>query len=168
MSQSETATTLSSAGASARGTHATPNTSGTGQRQHTRYTVPAMYSLIRARTRTEAHFAHNGHIYDVSLGGMRFELDDAIEPGTQLDVRAMLPGAEHVTFRATGTVVRLHNDDCDDRGPTRMGLAFERFKSQADRECVEAYVAARAGQYTPPQPDEPPRPLYAPPASRAA
>jgi len=145
-----------------------PESPGPGQRQHTRFSVPAMYSLLRARSRSETHFCHTGHIYDVSLGGLRFELDEPIEPGTELDIRAMLPGPEHVTFRAKGRVVRLHNTDAEDRGPSRMGLAFDQFKSQADRACVETYVAGRSGEYTPPTRDDQPRTLFAPPASKAA
>jgi c-di-GMP-binding flagellar brake protein YcgR len=115
-------------------------------RRYHRYSVPAMYSLVRARGRGEGAFQWTGHLYDVSLGGMRFELDQSLEPGTEVDIRAMLPGAEHRTFRVRGEVVRLHNEDEADRGPARMGLSFTRFQSRADRQAVESYIAAREGR----------------------
>ena len=80
------------------------------QRQHPRIKVPAMYTLIRARVLGSNRYNWTGHIYDVSLGGVRFELDMPIEPGTQLEIRGMLPGAGHTTFRAIGRVVRVHSD----------------------------------------------------------
>jgi len=130
-------------------------------RQHTRYTVPAMYSLVRARSRDEEHFCRTGHVYDISLGGMRFELDEPIPPGQDIDLRAMLPGPEHVTFRATGTIKRLHNDDPDDRGPTRLAVEFKHFPSHADRRCVEQYLAGRNGHAEAETEPAPPRPFYA-------
>ena len=83
-----------------------------------------MYTLVRARPQGHPHFCWTGHVYDVSSIGMRFELDELIEPGTLIQVRAMLPGAKHITIEATGRVVRLH-DDRDELGPMRMGMTFE-------------------------------------------
>ena len=70
------------------------------QRQHPRIKVPAMYTLIRARVQGSSRYNWTGHIYDVSLGGVRFELDMPIEVGTELEIRGMLPGSGHTTFRA--------------------------------------------------------------------
>ena len=113
------------------------------QRQHPRVKVPAMYSLIRARVVGSNRYSWTGHIYDVSLGGVRFELDTPIEPGTQLEIRSMLPGSGHTTFRAVGRVARLHSD-ADEQGPAIMGLQFESFQSPMDRHRLEQYIDARA------------------------
>lgn len=113
------------------------------QRQHPRIKVPAMYTLIRARVVGSTRYNWTGHIYDVSLSGVRFELDMPIEPGTQLELRGMLPGSGHTTFRALGTVARVHSD-ADNQGPAIMGLAFESFQSPMDRHRLAQYIDARA------------------------
>jgi len=113
------------------------------QRQQPRIKVPAMYTLIRARVQGSTRYNWTGHIYDVSLSGLRFELDMPVEPGTQLEIRGMLPGAGHTTFRATGRVVRVHSD-ADAPGPAIMGLEFEAFQSPMDRHRLAQYIDARA------------------------
>lgn len=113
------------------------------QRQYPRIKVPAMYTLIRARILGSTRYNWTGHIYDVSLGGVRFELDMPVEPGTQLEIRGMLPGSGHTTFRAVGRVVRDHSD-ADNQGPAIMGLAFESFQSPMDRHRLAQYIDARA------------------------
>ena len=106
-----------------------------------RLKVPAMYSLLRARPAGEDQYRWTGHIYDVSLGGMRFELDCALEPGTVIEVRGVLPGRSHVTFSAAGTVVRYH-DDHPDLGPARMGMIFQRFSSDSDQTRLTEYLGS--------------------------
>lgn len=113
------------------------------QRQHPRIKVPAMYTLIRARVLGSTRYNWTGHIYDVSLSGLRFELDMPIEPGTQLEIRGMLPGAGHTTFRAVGTVARVHSDH-ETQGPAIMGLQFDAFQSPMDRHRLAQYIDARA------------------------
>ncbi|MEM9882746.1 MAG: PilZ domain-containing protein [Planctomycetota bacterium] len=111
----------------------------THARRQPRLKVPAMYSLVRVRPAGADRYLWTGHIYDVSLTGMRFELDTALEPGTAVEVRGILPGQEHVTFRADGTVVRYH-DDADEPGPLRMGMAFTRFHSETDETRLTDYL----------------------------
>ena len=109
-------------------------------RRAPRLKLPAMYTLVRVRPVGERAYPWTGYIYDVSQHGMRFELDEALEPGTRVDVRAVLPGGRPVTFRATGRVVRLH-DDADDPGPIRMGMAFEAFDEDADAVQLDGYLS---------------------------
>lgn len=113
------------------------------QRQYPRIKVPAMYTLVRARVLGSNKYTFTGHIYDVSLGGMRFDLDMPIEPGTQIELRGMLPGGGHTTFRAIGRVVRTHSD-INDRGPVTLGLQFESFRSPMDRQRLAEYIEARS------------------------
>lgn len=121
-----------------------PNATAFGRelRQHPRVKVPAMYTLLRARVVGSTRYTWTGHVYDVSLGGARFELDMPIAEGTQLELRCMLPGGEHTTFRVIGRVVRLHTD-AGDPGPAVMGLAFESFRSPMDRYRLSQYIDAR-------------------------
>lgn len=115
---------------------------GREQRQHPRIKVPAMYTLVRARVVGSNKYTWTGHIYDVSLGGVRFELDMPVEVGTELELRGMLPGGEHTTFRVVGRVARVHSD-ADEPGPCVMGLRFESFRSPMDRHRLGAYIDAR-------------------------
>ncbi|MEM1109563.1 MAG: PilZ domain-containing protein [Planctomycetota bacterium] len=108
-------------------------------RQQPRLKVPAMYSLVRVRPAGADRYCWTGHIYDVSLSGMRFELDEALAPGTDVEVRGILPGQAHVTFRAAGRIVRYH-DDKPEMGPTRMGMAFDHFHSEVDQDRLVDYL----------------------------
>lgn len=109
-------------------------------RRQPRTKVPAMYTLVRARVAGEQRYRWTGHIYDISLDGMRFELDETVEPGTRIEFRAMLPGQSQVMFRAVGQVVRLHDGDA---GPARMGMRFERFTSLIDQRRLRDYLHTR-------------------------
>ena len=109
-------------------------------RRTPRYKMPAMYTLVRVRPKGSERFCWTGYIYDISTSGMRLELDKALAAGTQVDVRAMLPGNPHTTFDAAGHVVRCH-DDADDVGPVRMGLNFDKFPHANDRRQLENYLS---------------------------
>ncbi len=107
-----------------------------------RATLPPMYTLLRAKRPGDDKYPWAGHLYDVSMTGMRFELDEALKTGEQLQVRAMLPGHEHVTIRVEGRVARMHEDG---PGPVRMGLLIERFLGPHDRRKLTAYLQHRLG-----------------------
>ncbi|MEM8737430.1 MAG: PilZ domain-containing protein [Planctomycetota bacterium] len=116
-----------------------PSESTLNARRCPRLKIPAMYSLVRVRPAGTDRYLWTGHIYDVSLSGMRFELDQPLDPGTPVEVRGILPGQEHVTFRAAGRVVRLH-DDASDLGPARMGMHFDQFLSEVDQARLTGYL----------------------------
>ncbi len=113
------------------------------QREHPRIKVPAMYTLVRARVVGSNKYTWTGHIYDISVGGLRIELDMPIEPGTELELRGMLPGSGHTTFRAIGRVARIHSE-ADERGPVILGVSFVSFQSPMDRQRLAEYIDARA------------------------
>lgn len=119
------------------------------QRTEPRLKLPAMYTLVRAKVVGSTKYTWTGHLYDISVTGMRFELDMPIEPGTQIEVRGMLPGKDHTSFRATGRVVRLHSDE-EELGPAVMGMVFDTFRSPMDHQRLLAYIQAR-GVYDTPQ-----------------
>ena len=108
-------------------------------RNQPRTRLPAMYTLLRVRQPGSSRYQWTGHIYDISESGMRFELDKPIEPGTQVEVRAMLPGARHTTVDAAGRIVRLHAED--EPGPARMCLKFDTFTRPIDQHKLEQYLA---------------------------
>ncbi|MEN0020274.1 MAG: PilZ domain-containing protein [Planctomycetota bacterium] len=131
-------------------TNTTPATSDNpaDRRQHDRFALLAPYTPVSVRLAGESIFASEGHAYDVSEGGLRFELDDAIEPGTDIEVkldvfdRPSLPGQqiEPITIIARGTVV--WNDDDDAAGPVRMAAVFRTFESVAHHDRLKTMLGA--------------------------
>lgn len=98
-----------------------------------------MYTLIRVRRIGETAFQWTGHIYDISLNGARFELDQPVDPGAEVEIRAMLPGREVINFHAIGRIVRLHTET-DEPGPVRMAMTFNHFPRRLDRQNLDAYL----------------------------
>jgi hypothetical protein len=110
-------------------------------RQYPRLKLQAMYTLVRVRPAGTKRYQWTGYIYDISQTGMRFEVDGAIPPGTKVDICALLPGAHHTTFEATGHIVRMHDDDDLDIGPVRMGMTFDSFARELDEMVLDNYLA---------------------------
>ena len=105
-----------------------------------RVSVEAMYTEIHVRTRGKRNYQWQGHVYDVSATGLRFELDEQLEAGAEIEIRATLPGeSAKTTFRANGRIVRLH-DDAEERGPMRMGMRFTSFPDSTQYDHLRRYV----------------------------
>ena len=104
-----------------------------------RVKLPPMYTLVRVRPAGAARYCWTGHIYDISDSGMRFELDHSLEPGTAVQIRAMLPGATTTIIHASGRVVRLH-DETEERGPMRMAISFDTCMPRNDRQKLQTYL----------------------------
>ena len=83
-----------------------------------------------------------GHGYDVSLTGMRFELDEALLPGTEVAIQLFVAG-DPSPVRMRGVVVRVFSHD-DDPGPRRMAVQFTAFDSPTDRERLVRRINARS------------------------
>lgn len=111
-------------------------------RQSPRLKLPAMYTLLRIRPRGTERFKWTGHIYDISTGGMRFEMDTDLPAGTQIEVRAMLPGATPTTVTVSGTILRMH-DDNPALPPVRMAMTFNAFSHPIDRQKLVDYLTDR-------------------------
>ena len=99
-----------------------------------RFTVDPMYSAVRV---VRGKHACDGHIYEIGLGGMRFELDRAMPKGSLIEVAIELPGCQEL-IRASGTIVRVF-DKADDPGPRRMVVEFESF-AQGARAILKRYL----------------------------
>lgn len=124
------------------------------RRRHPRFSVPPMYSPIAVRTLDSDEFLHEGHAYDVSEGGLQFELDRSFEPGTRLAFRIELPGpmafgrSPHVgpgrdmgpgrAIFAFATVVWIEDDAF---GPARMAAVFNMFCRAGDKDRLKRALA---------------------------
>jgi hypothetical protein len=116
-------------------------------RRSPRLRLPAMYTLVRVKNAGTKRYRWSGHAYDVSTTGMRFELDEPLDIGSEVELRAMLPGVDAGTFRAKGKVVRCVNDELDegmaDLGPSRMAITFTSFASDPDHNRLRGYLSQR-------------------------
>jgi len=113
------------------------NKNPTNRRRHERFRVnPGYTSMALRRHPDESLFGFEGHIYDISEGGLCFELDQPVEPGTTVSVRLDLPacpgdiGPGRAVF-VTGNVVWC---DDDEPGASRMAMAITRFDRAGDKE----------------------------------
>lgn len=96
-----------------------------------------MYTPVGVRVMESASFHLEGHAYDISEGGVRFELDQAVPPGTRIAMQITLPegGAVVGPGRSVfvfATVVWL--EDEEEPGPVRMAAVFTHFARVGDRE----------------------------------
>lgn len=107
-----------------------------------RLKLPAMYTLLRIKPRGEDRYRWTGHIYDISASGMRFEMDTDLPAGSEIEVRAMLPGATPTCVTAAGHIVRMHEDD-PALPPVRMAMTFDRFSHPIDRQKLADYLTDR-------------------------
>ncbi len=115
-----------------------------------RYTLPAMYTAIALRPGDSDKFLHEGHAYDLSLSGVRFELDHPIAPGTAVGIRIDLPGHSNFGGQADARpVYALANvvwiEDEDQPPPFRMAAVFTRFAMDGDGQRLER--ALGGGRY---------------------
>jgi hypothetical protein len=106
------------------------------RRQHTRYPVQPGYTPVSLRLLDSERFTLEGHAYDISEGGVMFELDRGVDPGTAVAVQITLPPAAQDAGPGRsvfifGNVVWL---DDSEAGPVRMAVAFTRFARLGDRE----------------------------------
>jgi hypothetical protein len=108
------------------------------RRRHPRYVLPIQYTQVEARPLDSDTFCWNGHAYDISEGGMRFDLDHPVEPGTTIALRLRLPGESslRITERrpvyAFANIVWLEDEDLEFPGPVRMACVFKRFVMPGD------------------------------------
>ncbi len=89
-----------------------------------------------------------GHAYDISEGGVRFEADAQVPVGTPITMQIALPGAGGAelgagrTITAFATVAWVEEDD--EHPPFRCAAVFTAFANAGDRErLVEAFSTGR-------------------------
>jgi hypothetical protein len=122
---------------------------GRERRRHTRFKVAPMYTRVRvtapetletpaAEPAIDDASDHDGHIYDISEGGVRFELDEPLPEGKRVGVEIHLPGCRTL-IRAYGKIVRV-NDAADDPGPRRMALRFDTFVDEESKSALRRYL----------------------------
>lgn len=119
------------------------------RRQHERFMVEPGYTGASLRVHPdEETFTRDGHVYDLSEGGVCFEMDDAIAPGTTVSMRIDLPLS--LADRGPGRSVFLTGNivwcDADEFGPIRMALAITRFDREGDKGRMMRALTAQHAQ----------------------
>ncbi len=112
------------------------------RRRTERFITSPMHHAVSIRTFDADTFKYDGHAYDISEGGICFELMDPIAPGTEVGVMIHLPiGFDRGPGRAvfvSGRVVWL--SDCTEVGPVRMGVVFDRFSRVGDQQRLHRFL----------------------------
>jgi hypothetical protein len=110
------------------------------RRRFPRFVVEPMYTPLAVRlldSPSEA-FDIEGHAYDISEGGARFELDRPIAPGTRIAVQITLPSMSDSDIGPGRTVLVFANvvwlDEDEGVPPHRMAAVFTHFARAGDRE----------------------------------
>jgi hypothetical protein len=117
---------------------APPMSTPTNRPRVDRFTVEPMYSSVSVVHKGRE--AGDGHIYEVSLGGVRLELDEALPKRAPIELEITLPGCSEA-IAANGRVVEVF-DVVDDPGPRRMVVAFESFKEGAE-DTLKRYLSQK-------------------------
>jgi hypothetical protein len=110
------------------------------RRRFERFVLQPMYTPVSVRLADSQDTALEGHAYDVSEAGVRFELDSPVAPGTAVMMQITLPTGLGEPDQDTesgrsvlvqGNVVWL---DDSEPGPVRMAMVITRFVRLGDRD----------------------------------
>ena len=88
--------------------------------------------------RSVGAFDVEGHAYDISEGGIRFELDRPLPPGTRVAMQITLPSINRDDIGPGRSILVFANivwlDEDDSVGPHRMAAVFTHFARAGDRD----------------------------------
>jgi hypothetical protein len=108
------------------------------RRRFPRFVLQPMYAPLSVRLHDAVGPQIDGHAYDISEGGVRFELDSRIAVGTPLSMQITIPtagagdlGPGH-TITAFATVAWIEEED--EIPPFRCAAVFTGFAKLGDRE----------------------------------
>jgi len=108
------------------------------RRHFERFAVQPMYSEIAVDRVLEGRMRRvEGHVYDVSEGGLRVELDERLDVGEHVNVSFVLPGQSRddadAAIHAACQVVWV-NDDLDDPAAARHALRVTAYQGERSRQ----------------------------------
>lgn len=110
----------------------------TERRQFPRFALEPMYTPVAARILENEAFDIEGHAYDISEGGIRFELDRPIPAGTKIAMQITLPSMSNTDIWPGRTIMVFANvvwlDEDDAIPPYKMAAVFTHFARAGDRE----------------------------------
>ena len=111
------------------------------RRAHDRFVLTPMYTRVAVQRVTDRRSERlEGHAYDLSEGGIRIELDRALEPGERVSLQLGLPG-EDIDIFVAARVTWISRQD-DDPGPRRAALEFGDFLSDMDHSRLVGFLGS--------------------------
>ena len=112
--------------------------SSVDRRTYPRFQLEPMYTPLAMSAGDDESFNNEGHAYDISEGGVRFEAERPVAPGTRVLLRITLPNLNDHDLEANRTVLVSANvvwlEDEDEPGPYKMAAIFTHFARAGDRE----------------------------------
>ncbi len=109
------------------------------RRRHPRFAVNAAYTSARLRRQRDDAFTLDGHVWDISEGGVRLECDEPIDPGTPVAVQIDLPSVGEFSDdvdgpgRAVFVIGNVVWCDIEEPGPAQLAIAITRFAREGDK-----------------------------------
>ncbi|MCC6321582.1 MAG: PilZ domain-containing protein [Phycisphaerales bacterium] len=122
------------------------------RRQFPRFVLEPMYTPLAVRTlegdQPVGAFDIEGHAYDISEGGARFELDRPLKPGTRVAMQITLPSISDSDIGPGRSILVFANvvwlDEDDQIPPYRMAVVFTHFARAGDRDrLVRQFASGR-------------------------
>jgi len=108
------------------------------RRRYDRFLLPVGYTPVQVHCGAGDESAIEGHAYDISEGGICFEVDKALTPGQRVGLTITVPGGhlggESTSAFAVATVVRVTDED--EPGPIQHAAAFLSFPQQKERRTL--------------------------------
>lgn len=119
------------------------------RRRFERFALSPMYTEVKVCSLDAPLPTLSGHAYDMSEGGVQFELDSGLKPGTPVAMELTFPtgsigGGFGIDDEIGNTVVVVGNvvwTDDSEPGPVRMALAITRFARENDRERLLKHLS---------------------------
>ena len=113
------------------------STNQINRRQFERFAVNPGYTSAGVRQHPDqTTFETEGHIFDISEGGVCFELDIPIEPGNTISMRIDIP--DHVGDTGPGRAVFVTGNvvwcDIEEPGPAKMAMVITRYDREGDKQ----------------------------------
>jgi hypothetical protein len=110
------------------------------RRKYERLRLQPMYTPLTL-CRLDNQRVLEGHSYDISEGGLQFELDEPVAAGTPVAIEIALPraGRRPTTIEVLGSVVWA---DESEPGPVRMAVEIKSFALPEDRDSLRQYLGA--------------------------
>ena len=119
------------------------------RRIYPRFQLEPMYTPLAMSKGDEETFENEGHAYDISEGGVRFEAESPVKPGTCVTMRITLPNLNEHDLETNRTVLVSANvvwlEDEDEPGPYKMAAVFTHFARAGDRDRLLRQFAS--GRY---------------------
>jgi hypothetical protein len=121
----------------------------TDRRTFPRFQLEPMYTPLAMGPSSDGPFDNEGHAYDISEGGVRFEAERPVKPGISVQMRITLPNLNEHDLESNRTVLVTANvvwlEDEDEPGPYKMAAVFTHFARAGDRERLLRQFAS--GRY---------------------